>query len=88
MNIQDLEKFLDSDQARSCDKCAFVVPVYEISQDLSPGANFDPAAVPADKAELLGLVSRGKARQFHQVRPFYHSCSLGLMKFLVPFVPS
>lgn len=52
-----IESFL-SRQA-NCSRCAFVVPTYEIKSTV--------ARLPENKTELLRLVRRGKARQFHQV---------------------
>jgi len=65
-----LEKFLNGSQPPHCkavsktkkkprksDKCAFVVPVYEISRDVEQ--------LPKDKSELLGLVRNKLSRPFH-----------------------
>jgi hypothetical protein len=43
-----------------CAKCAFVVPVYEISTKADH--------LPANKTELLDYIKNNMARQFHQVR--------------------
>ncbi len=71
---RDLEDFLRADQlAVSCPLCAFVVPVYEISEKLGEESG-KPLPLPGDKATLLRLVGEGKARQFHTVSwilPFY-----------------
>ena len=39
-------------------KCAFVLPVYEISDEV--------ADLPSQKGELLSLIKSGKARGFHE----------------------
>ena len=65
-----LEDFLSSRQPAHCtiqsrsaskagknNKCAFVVPVYEISRDIQN--------LPKDKSELLGLVRKKLSRPFH-----------------------
>ena len=52
-----LENFLLKEQ--NCNKCAFVVPVYEIATKADH--------LPANKTELLTYVKSNLARQFHQV---------------------
>ena len=52
-----LENFLLKEQ--NCNKCAFVVPVYEIATKADH--------LPANKTELLTYVKTNLARQFHQV---------------------
>ena len=56
-----LEAYLKSDRARECgDKCAYVVPVYEISTTSTH--------TPQNKTELVQqFIKKKKARQFHQV---------------------
>jgi len=46
-----------------CEKCAFVVPVYEIH---SSATN-----MPRNKSELQQFVKKGQARQFHKVRLYF-----------------
>jgi len=57
MDLQ-LEQFLSTPEVRECGMCAYVVPTYEIAQD-SP-------RLPHNKTELLALVGKKQARQFHQ----------------------
>lgn len=57
MDLQ-LEQFLATPEVRECGMCAYVVPTYEIAQD-SP-------RLPHNKTELLEMVGRKQARQFHQ----------------------
>jgi hypothetical protein len=56
-----LDEFLSSKRS-DCEKCAFVIPVFEIS---SNATHF-----PADKTELINYVESGLARQFHMVMLF------------------
>ncbi|XP_076043297.1 beta-1,4-glucuronyltransferase 1 isoform X2 [Oratosquilla oratoria] len=58
-----LSNFLDSEQARKCRKCAFVVPTYEVDER---------AHLPHNRSELLRLTSKGLARPFHQ-KVFVHN---------------
>ena len=53
-----LDKFLTSEKG-DCDKCAFVIPVFEISVNATH--------FPQDKTELVNYVKSGLARQFHMV---------------------
>jgi hypothetical protein len=55
----ELEKFLSEEAQDKCDKCAYVVPVYEINSNVS--------SLPENKTELVELVELKLARQFHQV---------------------
>jgi hypothetical protein len=55
MDLQ-LETFLEKEQKRS--KCAYVIPTYEISHRTYH--------LPTNKKELLELLKRKQARQFHQ----------------------
>jgi len=57
---QDLEEFLaHQDKLETpCDKCAYVIPTYEISDEVK--------TLPANKTNLVELVKDKKARQFHQ----------------------
>ena len=58
MDLQ-LETFLEKEQKRSnCSKCAYVIPTYEISHKTNH--------LPTNKRELLELLKRKQARQFHQ----------------------
>merc|ERR1712032_1594331 len=57
MDLQ-LEQFLATPEARECGMCAYVVPTYEIKMD-SP-------RLPHNKTELLAMVKKQQARQFHQ----------------------
>ncbi len=54
-----LDEFLTSEEGKRCDKCAYVIPVYEISNDVTH--------LPKDKTELLNYVSANQSRQFHMV---------------------
>ena len=53
-----LDEFLTI-EGKNCDKCAFVIPVYEISNDVTH--------LPKDKTELLNYVNANLSRQFHMV---------------------
>ena len=53
-----LETFLAQEQ--ECQKCAYVIPVYEISADADH--------LPSDKTELVSFIKNKIARQFHWVR--------------------
>jgi N-acetyllactosaminide beta-1,3-N-acetylglucosaminyltransferase len=58
----DLRSFLFNeinDTANECEKCAFVIPVYEISETV--------AGLPVNKKQLLGMIKEKKARPFHEV---------------------
>jgi len=57
---QDLEAFLarQDELATPCDKCAYVIPTYEISDEVK--------SLPTNKTQLVDLVKSKKARQFHQ----------------------
>ena len=60
-NMSDnLETFLAKPEQRKCDKCAYVVPVYEIKSTIGRDV------MPRDKQELMLLVERYFARRFHQ----------------------
>jgi len=52
---QQLEDFMQTQD--SCDKCAFVVPTYEISDSVKE--------TPQSKTELLAMVKEKQARPFH-----------------------
>lgn len=54
----ELEKFLEKEERNNCSKCAYVIPTYEISNKA--------ANLPTSKTELLDLIKRKYARQFHQ----------------------
>ena len=43
-----------------CEKCAYVIPVYEVKSTIGRDV------MPANKTELLFLVERYYARRFHQ----------------------
>ena len=49
----------EGDNCTRCDKCAFVLPVYEISTNATK--------FPEDKTELLDLLSANMSREFHKV---------------------
>jgi len=53
-----LDEFLTS-EGKSCEKCAFVIPVYEISNNVTH--------LPKDKTELMNYVKANQSRQFHMV---------------------
>jgi hypothetical protein len=55
----NLELFLLSEDAKNCSKCAFVLPTYEIRQNVTK--------IPNSKAELMQYIHEGKARRYHQV---------------------
>lgn len=52
-----LNKFLETSQQKRCLKCAYVVPVYEIS--------FNVSRIPYNKTELSKMVKQRNARVFH-----------------------
>ena len=54
----ELETFLEKEEKKNCSKCAYVIPTYEISHKSKK--------LPASKTELLSLIKRKYARQFHQ----------------------
>ena len=54
-----LEKFLSEEAQEKCEKCAYVVPVYEISGNASK--------LPENKTELLDMIDQERARVFHEV---------------------
>jgi hypothetical protein len=56
---EHLKMFLNSKEANKCVKCAFVLPTYEIRQNISK--------VPSNKTELMQYVHEGKARRYYQV---------------------
>lgn len=61
---QQLDVFLaTSEQARSCPKCVYVVPTYEMSERLP---------VPRSKTELLETIKRKQSRPFH-AKVFIHN---------------
>ncbi|XP_076040898.1 beta-1,4-glucuronyltransferase 1-like [Oratosquilla oratoria] len=55
--FENLEEFLGGRFAETCDKCAFVIPVYEISAEVERN--------PRNKDELLSFLKTGLARPFH-----------------------
>ena len=54
-----LEKFFSRNRTRECKKCAYVLPVYEVSANAT--------RLPENKTELLQLVHNKLAREFHKV---------------------
>ncbi|XP_068230454.1 beta-1,4-glucuronyltransferase 1-like [Palaemon carinicauda] len=55
---ENMTKFFNNnEESKSCTKCVFVVPVYEVHDT----ANFRPK----DKQELIGLINNGLARRYH-----------------------
>ena len=59
LDIQ-LEKFFSRKKTRDCKKCAYVLPVYEVAANIS--------SLPENKTELIELVHKKLAREFHKVR--------------------
>jgi len=57
---EQLETFLEEPEQEACQKCAYVVPVYEIKSTIGRDS------MPKTKEELLLLVERYYARRFHQ----------------------
>uniref|UniRef100_A0A6A7FZM2 Beta-1,4-glucuronyltransferase 1 n=2 Tax=Hirondellea gigas TaxID=1518452 RepID=A0A6A7FZM2_9CRUS len=57
---ENLVKFLENESVENCDKCAYIVPTYEIALKEKN---------PLDKLNLLKYIKRRKARVFH-VRAF------------------
>lgn len=53
-----LESFLAKEEVQKCDKCAYVIPTYEIEKDFP--------RLPHNKTELVSMVKAKHARQFHQ----------------------
>ena len=49
----------ETEDCDMCDKCAFVVPVYEIAANVT--------RFPANKTELIDYIRANKAREFHKV---------------------
>ena len=49
----------ETEDCDMCDKCAFVVPVYEIADNVT--------RFPANKTELITYLRANKAREFHKV---------------------
>ncbi|CAL4128657.1 unnamed protein product, partial [Meganyctiphanes norvegica] len=54
---RDLNQFLKKSEVQSCKKCAYVVPIYEISTNVTKN--------PRNKSELLELKHKTFARPFH-----------------------
>ncbi|XP_046990588.1 beta-1,4-glucuronyltransferase 1-like [Schistocerca americana] len=52
-----LNKFLENPKQKSCLKCAYVIPVYEISSNVT--------RIPYNKTELTKMVKQRNARVFH-----------------------
>lgn len=50
----------ETEDCDMCDKCAFVVPVYEIATNVT--------RFPANKTELISYVHSNMSREFHKVR--------------------
>lgn len=57
---EQLQDFLGREEQADCDKCAYVIPVYEIKSSIGRDS------MPANKSELMFLVERYYARRFHQ----------------------
>lgn len=55
-----LNTFLTMPEQMECEKCAYVVPVYEIKSTIGRDV------MPSNKTELMILVERYFARRFHQ----------------------
>ena len=53
---QQLKYFLTTQSAILCKKCAYVLPVYE---------TLDTIPFPSNKKELVSLIEKGTAREFH-----------------------
>eukprot|EP00095_Tigriopus_kingsejongensis_P007170 maker-scaffold211_size255937-snap-gene-1.15 protein:Tk07170 transcript:maker-scaffold211_size255937-snap-gene-1.15-mRNA-1 annotation:"n-acetyllactosaminide beta- -n-acetylglucosaminyltransferase-like" len=70
---RDLDLFLSQPEAQECDKCAYVVPTYEISTTSSH--------MPVNKTELLAFLKQKKARVFHQSVYTLNSKSSNLKKW-------
>ncbi|KAF2359253.1 Nucleotide-diphospho-sugar transferase [Trinorchestia longiramus] len=61
--FEKLDAFLRTHAAKSCEKCAFVIPTYEIDEK---------APLPTNASEILQLVSTSRARPFHE-KVFIHN---------------
>ncbi|XP_018018045.1 beta-1,4-glucuronyltransferase 1 [Hyalella azteca] len=61
--FEKLDAFLRTSTVQSCDKCAFVIPTYEID---------DKAPLPSNVSDMLALVQAGRARPFHE-KVFIHN---------------
>jgi len=68
-----LEEFLALPSVQQCEKCAYVVPTYEIAKD--------SARLPQNKSELMQMVTEKKARQFHQALYSINQKSSNLKKW-------
>lgn len=68
----DLNVFLTETQNTPCEKCAYVIPVYEISNNIT--------VMPLNKQELLELINRKQARPFHS-SVFYKNQGLSLLTY-------
>ena len=55
------------DDRDGCGKCAFVVPVYEVSKNATH--------FPVDKNELINFVHSNLSREFHKVGDAKHCCA-------------
>ncbi|XP_059082616.1 beta-1,4-glucuronyltransferase 1-like [Tigriopus californicus] len=76
----DLQEFLSGPEAQECEKCAYVVPTYEISTTSTH--------MPANKTELLGFLKQKKARIFHEAVYKLNSKSSDLKKWqAIPMKP-
>lgn len=53
-----LNEFLGTTEIKNCRNCAFIVPVYEIHERVTEN--------PANKTDLLELLKKGEAQQFHR----------------------
>jgi len=72
---EKLEEFLAREEVLECDKCAYVIPVYEIKSAISRDS------MPANKTELLFLLERYFARRFHQTVYLLNQLSSDLDKW-------
>jgi len=52
-----LDRLMSSQEVSSCDKCAYVIPTYEISDNIN--------IFPTDKNQLLPMIKNKTARAFH-----------------------
>ncbi|CAG0924156.1 unnamed protein product, partial [Notodromas monacha] len=55
---EDLRSFLRKKETQSCEKCAYVLPVYEIAETAGK--------LPENKADLVKMITAKRARPFHQ----------------------
>ncbi|CAG0920323.1 unnamed protein product, partial [Notodromas monacha] len=56
---EDLRSFLRKKETQSCEKCAYVLPVYEIAETAGK--------LPENKADLVKMITAKRARPFHQI---------------------